>query len=120
MSFESLPRQREQNHFNLIRMIAASSVILSHSGNLSVSWDTPDPLYSLIGIDLGATAVLAFFAISGYFISLSFERRASNSGEPRQNQAQELIASCPRHRVPSVGRPGGPRRGGMRERGTIG
>jgi len=79
VSFESLPRQREQNHFNLIRMIAASSVILSHSGNLSVSWDTPDPLYSLIGIDLGATAVLAFFAISGYFISLSFERRASNS-----------------------------------------
>jgi peptidoglycan/LPS O-acetylase OafA/YrhL len=79
VSFESLPRQREQNHFNLIRMIAASSVIISHSGNLSLSWDTPDPLYSLIGIDLGATAVLAFFAISGYFISLSFERRTSNS-----------------------------------------
>jgi peptidoglycan/LPS O-acetylase OafA/YrhL len=80
VSFESLPRHGEQNHFNLIRMIAASSVIVSHSANLSRAWDTPDPLYTLIGIDLGATAVLAFFAISGYFISLSFERRTSNFG----------------------------------------
>ncbi len=80
MSFESLPAAGKNNHFNLIRLFAACSVIISHSYALSKGYRTYDPLQSLIGYDLGTTAVIAFFAISGYFISLSFERRQSNFG----------------------------------------
>lgn len=78
MSIESLPRSREQNHFNLLRLLAASAVIVSHSYSLTLGGEAPDPLQTMVGIDLGTTAVFAFFAISGYFISLSFDRRPSN------------------------------------------
>lgn len=78
MSLESLPAAREHAHFNLLRLVAAGSVIVSHSYYLAIGFDAQDPLERLAGIDLGTIAVIAFFAISGYFISLSFDRRRSN------------------------------------------
>ena len=78
MSFESIPDVGGQNHFNLFRLLAASAVIVSHAYSLTLGAEAPDPLQTLVGVDLGTTAVFAFFAISGYFISLSFERRGSN------------------------------------------
>jgi peptidoglycan/LPS O-acetylase OafA/YrhL len=75
LSLESLPPSAQPNHFNLIRLVAASAVIVSHSFGLAAN--RPDPLQVLTGFDLGTTAVLAFFAISGFFISLSFDRRSS-------------------------------------------
>jgi peptidoglycan/LPS O-acetylase OafA/YrhL len=78
LSFESLPAGRDRNHFNLLRLVAASSVIVSHSYYLATGPGAKDPLERLTGFDLGTTAVIAFFAISGYFISLSFDRRHSN------------------------------------------
>lgn len=78
MSIESLPGDRDQNHFNLLRLIAASAVIVSHAYGLTLGPDALDPLDRAVHIDIGAAAVAAFFAISGYFISLSFERRRSN------------------------------------------
>ena len=80
MSIESLPRGGEQNHFNLLRLIAASAVVISHAYGVTLGPTTPDPFERLLGFDLGATAVTAFFAISGYFVSLSFDRRKSNLG----------------------------------------
>jgi peptidoglycan/LPS O-acetylase OafA/YrhL len=80
LSIESLPRGGEQNHFNLLRLIAASAVVISHAYGVTLGPTTPDPFERLLGIDLGATAVTAFFAISGYFVSLSFDRRKSNFG----------------------------------------
>jgi len=80
LSFESLPSTDKDNHFNLLRLVAACSVIISHAYALSAGPDRWDPLERLIGFDLGTAAVIAFFAISGYFISLSFLRRQSNFG----------------------------------------
>lgn len=77
MSIESLPTDR-QNHFNLLRMIAASAVIVSHSFPLSEGEGTVEPLQRMLGFTLGAAAVKLFFAISGYFILMSFARRRSN------------------------------------------
>lgn len=78
MSFESLPHTNAPNHFNLLRLLAASAVIISHAYGLPIGPYAKDPLEQLIGFDLGTTAVLGFFAISGYFIALSFDRRRSN------------------------------------------
>lgn len=77
MSIESIPRSGH-NHFNLLRIIAASAVIVSHSFPLSLGRSAVEPLQSFAGFSLGSAAVKAFFAISGYFILLSFERRRSN------------------------------------------
>lgn len=65
------------NNFNLIRMIAAWSVLISHSWPLAWGFGTPEPLSGLIGFPLGTTAVVVFFAISGFFITQSFDRSAS-------------------------------------------
>ncbi len=77
MSFESLPPEAKQNHFNLLRLAAASFVIVAHCFATN-SPDGLDPLQKLAGVAIGDTAVIAFFAISGYFISLSYERRRSD------------------------------------------
>ncbi len=79
MSIESLPEGGEQNHFTLLRLVAASAVIIGHSSLLALGADTPDPFYLFGDYHLGITAVIAFFAISGFFVCLSFERRRSNA-----------------------------------------
>ncbi|QEY76127.1 acyltransferase [Pseudomonas denitrificans (nom. rej.)] len=64
-----------RNAFDLIRHLAALSVLVSHHYALS-GLDSP----GLGGShNLGALAVLAFFSISGYLITLSFCRSASFS-----------------------------------------
>ena len=79
MSFESLPDGDRQNHFQLLRLVAASLVIIAHAWCIAGGATAYDPMYRSIGFDLGGTAVIAFFTISGYFIYLSFDRRHSNS-----------------------------------------
>ena len=63
------------NNFNLLRILAASAVLISHAYPISIGPGTREPLDYLLGMNLGTLAVLTFFAISGYFISQSFERR---------------------------------------------
>jgi peptidoglycan/LPS O-acetylase OafA/YrhL len=66
------------NNFNLIRMLAASGVILSHAYPLGLGPDTPEPFEEFLkGDNLGGLCVFVFFAISGFFISASFDRRKS-------------------------------------------
>jgi peptidoglycan/LPS O-acetylase OafA/YrhL len=59
------------NNFNLIRMLAAAAVIVSHSYPLRGEiWD---PLqYVMNGVPLGQMAVDTFFVISGYLICQSW------------------------------------------------
>ena len=66
-----------ENHFNLLRMLAASGVILSHAHIVVTHVDTPQPLTQLLGRDLGTLCVYVFFAISGFFVAQSFERAPS-------------------------------------------
>ena len=70
--------QGRDNNFNLIRMIAASAVIVSHSFPLSLGMAAIEPAHGLIApLDLGKAAVRVFFVISGFFILQSFDRRSS-------------------------------------------
>ena len=70
--------QGRDNNFNLIRMIAASAVIVSHSLPLSLGMGAVEPLHGWIApLDAGKAAVRVFFVISGFFILQSFDRRSS-------------------------------------------
>jgi peptidoglycan/LPS O-acetylase OafA/YrhL len=62
------------NNFNLLRMIAATAVLVSHAYPISLGNGASEPLSSLLQMSLGTLAVLSFFAISGFFISQSFDR----------------------------------------------
>ncbi len=66
------------NHFNLIRMIAATGVLVSHAYPISLGPSAQEPLENLLnGNSLGAVCVYVFFAISGFFITKSFDRSPS-------------------------------------------
>lgn len=65
---------RRNNNFNLIRMLAATAVLISHSYPLSQGATAVEPLTNWIGVSLGELAVITFFCVSGFFISLSRER----------------------------------------------
>ena len=65
------------NNLNLLRMLAASAVIVSHSYPISLGPGTIEPLEPILQYSLGAVAVKVFFAISGFLIMMSFERRRS-------------------------------------------
>ena len=67
------------NHFNLIRMIAASCVLVSHAYPISLGPGAVEPLAPwLQGLSLGTVSVYVFFAISGFFITKSFDRSSSH------------------------------------------
>lgn len=67
-----------ENNFNLLRMIAATGVLVSHAYPISLGDGAMEPLKSVLdGISLGGVSVYVFFAISGYFIAQSFERSSS-------------------------------------------
>lgn len=61
------------NNFNLLRMLAASAVLVSHAYPIALGMGALEPLSSLLGITLGWLSVFTFFAISGFFISKSFD-----------------------------------------------
>ena len=64
------------NHLNLIRMVAATAVLVSHAWPISLGSGTVEPLERLLGgITLGTTALYVFFALSGFLIARSFERQ---------------------------------------------
>jgi peptidoglycan/LPS O-acetylase OafA/YrhL len=65
------------NNFNLIRMIAATGVLVSHAWPICTGIRESEPfMQTLGGISLGICCVLVFFSISGFFIAQSFERSA--------------------------------------------
>ncbi len=66
------------NNLNLIRMIAAIGVLISHAWAVSSGLADEQPFSdTLKGIDLGTISVYVFFAISGYLVAQSFERSSS-------------------------------------------
>lgn len=64
------------NNFNLIRVLAAGGVLVSHSWPI-IDPRSAEPLENMIGLSLGHVCVLLFFAISGFFITKSYERANS-------------------------------------------
>lgn len=65
------------NNFNLIRMIAAMAVLVSHAAILTTGDPASEPLLQTTGQSLGHFAVGIFFGISGLLIARSFDRRKS-------------------------------------------
>lgn len=73
VTFDDRTSGRE-NNFNLVRMIAAMAVLTSHAWPIALGKGTLEPLQSALGIKLGTAAVYVFFAISGFFITKSFDK----------------------------------------------
>src|SRR2546429_55497 len=81
-SGSSASRERcleRQNNFDLLRLIAALSVIFSHAFLLSENSQDHDPLMILTGGQtvLGVVGVFIFFTISGYLVAQSFDTTPS-------------------------------------------
>lgn len=68
-------QQGRENNLNLIRALAASAVVVSHSFALSTGDAMMEPLRRLAGTSLGEMAVDVFFVISGFLISKSAMQR---------------------------------------------
>ena len=63
------------NNLNLIRTLAATGVLVSHAWPIALGRGTPEPLGHLTGFSLGGLCVILFFAVSGFLIAGSWERR---------------------------------------------
>jgi peptidoglycan/LPS O-acetylase OafA/YrhL len=68
-----------QNNFDALRLVAATSVIFSHSFLIAEGSQNREWLILLTGNQciLGLTGVFVFFAISGFLVTQSFERTAN-------------------------------------------
>ncbi len=75
-TFQTFSDSRD-NNFNLIRMVAASMVLVSHAYPIALGAGTSEPLSTLLGVKLGTLAVYVFFAISGFLIAQSLDRSSS-------------------------------------------
>jgi peptidoglycan/LPS O-acetylase OafA/YrhL len=75
----SIARDRRENNFDAIRLIAALAVILSHAFLIAQGIEKNDPLNWLTGNQcmLGLAGVFVFFAVSGFLITQSFEQTHS-------------------------------------------
>ena len=65
------------NNFNLIRFIAASLVVVSHSFVIYTGDMSSEPFKDIFGMYLGTMCVDIFFITSGFLISASFLNRKS-------------------------------------------
>lgn len=65
------------NNLNLLRFVAATSVLVSHSFPISYGPGTVEPLLEMTGNSLGGHAVVLFFILSGLLIAASFESSRS-------------------------------------------
>jgi peptidoglycan/LPS O-acetylase OafA/YrhL len=68
-----------QNNFDALRLLAAISVIFSHSFLIAQGTQEHEPLILLTGNQsiLGLAGVFVFFAISGFLVTQSFEHTAN-------------------------------------------
>tara|TARA_R110001606_G_scaffold55669_1_gene135444 strand:- start:120 stop:1214 length:1095 start_codon:yes stop_codon:yes gene_type:complete len=64
-----------ENNFNIIRFIAASMVLFTHSYALYFGTGEAEPLRDFLGMTIGTLAVDAFFITSGFLITSSFFRQ---------------------------------------------
>jgi len=62
------------NNLNLLRVVAATSVLVSHAYPISLGPKAVQPLAAPLGMALGGVAVAVFFVVSGLLVSQSWER----------------------------------------------
>jgi peptidoglycan/LPS O-acetylase OafA/YrhL len=66
---------RPHNNFTLLRLGLALAVVVSHAFSTTTGVLTNEPLTVSTGFTLGEHAVNGFFAISGFLVTMSFDRR---------------------------------------------
>ena len=67
----------EHNNFGLLRLLAALTVVVSHSFYLAGAPESSEPLVASTGFSIGQHAVHVFFTISGVLIAASLVRTGS-------------------------------------------
>jgi peptidoglycan/LPS O-acetylase OafA/YrhL len=65
------------NNFNLIRILAALAVLVSHSYVVVTGSKEAEPLAALLGVTWGSMAVDVFFITSGFLVTSSLLKRKS-------------------------------------------
>jgi peptidoglycan/LPS O-acetylase OafA/YrhL len=63
------------NNFGLLRLILALAVVVSHAFSVATGRGEDEPWFHATGFTLGEHAVNGFFAISGFLVTMSFDRR---------------------------------------------
>ena len=66
------------NNFNLIRIVAALAVLVTHSFALAIGTDDAEPFQESLGMTLGSIAVDVFFITSGFLVTASLSKRKSS------------------------------------------
>jgi peptidoglycan/LPS O-acetylase OafA/YrhL len=66
---------RPHNNFTLLRLALALAVIVSHAFSVTTGSLHNEPLVASTGFTLGEHAVNGFFAVSGFLVTMSFDRR---------------------------------------------
>lgn len=66
---------RPQNGFTSLRLALALAVIVSHAFSVTTGSLANEPLAASTGFTLGEHAVNGFFAVSGFLVTMSFDRR---------------------------------------------
>ena len=74
---EGLSRDRDENNFNLIRIIAAFVVLVSHSFVIATGDPAQEPLRTWLGTTPGTIGVDVFFITSGFLVTKSLIDRNS-------------------------------------------
>ncbi len=64
-----------RDNFGIIRLVLALAVVVSHAGSVTTGLAELEPLKASTGFTLGEHAVNGFFAVSGFLVAMSFERR---------------------------------------------
>lgn len=65
----------EHNNFAILRLALALAVVVSHAFSVATGRVDDEPLSHLTGFTLGEHAVNGFFAISGFLVTMSYQRR---------------------------------------------
>jgi peptidoglycan/LPS O-acetylase OafA/YrhL len=66
---------RPHDNFGVLRLLLALAVVFSHAFSVVSGRVDDEPLAHLTGFTLGEHAVNGFFAISGFLVTMSFDRR---------------------------------------------
>jgi peptidoglycan/LPS O-acetylase OafA/YrhL len=67
--------KRPYDNFTALRLALALAVVVSHAFSVGTGRHTDEPLYALTGYTLGEHGVNGFFAVSGFLVAMSWDRR---------------------------------------------
>lgn len=63
------------NNFTILRLLLAFAVVVSHGFSVTTGNVSDEPLTAATGYTMGEHAVNGFFVISGFLVTMSFDRR---------------------------------------------